>query len=167
MRSCSMPRKRRPRATEYCGYEIQDCSSGKDVLTDFTPEVAQCSRRILAAAAAVGRADCNIETGGDPVPVVTHLRLAAGRNFMTAGDGARDLTGLAVRARRRRLLAGRRHRLRIDLHRLRGGRRCEARRTKSDRQTRTEQKWFHFQLNAFGSLLQAKRAKSRRVPQMA
>ena len=52
----------------------------------------------------------------------------AGRlQFMTAGDGARDFTGLAVRARRRRLLADRRHRLRIDLHRLRGRRRCEAR----------------------------------------
>lgn len=80
----------------------------------FTPD--------LAAAAAVGRADYNIETGGDPVPVVTHLRLAA---VMTAGDGARDLTGLAARARRRRLLTGRRHR--FDLHRLRGRRRCEAR----------------------------------------
>ena len=121
----------------------------------------------LAAAAAVGRADHNVEAGGDPVPVVTHLRTAAGRNFMTAGDGARDLTRLAARARRRRLLAGRRQPLRIDLHCLRGRRLCEARRTKRDRQTGPKQKWFHFQLNDFGSVLQAKRAKSRRVLHVA
>jgi hypothetical protein len=101
----------------------------------------------LAAAAAVGPADHNVEAGGDPVPVVTHLRTAAGGNFMTAGDGARDPTRLAARARRHRLLAGRRQPLRIDLHCLRGRRLCEARRTKRDRQTGPKQNWFHFQLN--------------------
>ena len=121
----------------------------------------------LAAAATVGPADYNIEAGWDSVPVVPRLRLAAGRNFMTAGDGASDLSGLAALTRSRRFLGGGRQLLRIDLHSALGHRFCEARRTKRDRQTRTEQKWFVFQLNGFGSLLQAKRAKSRRVPQMA
>jgi hypothetical protein len=120
----------------------------------------------LAAAATVGSADHNIEAGGDSVPVVPHLRLAAGRNFMTAGDGASDFSGLAALTRSRRFLCGGRQLLRIDLHSAWSHRFCEARRTKRDRQARTE-KWFHFELNGFGSLLQAKRAKSRRVPQMA
>src|SRR5262245_19872090 len=119
----------------------------------------------LAAAATVGPADHNIEAGGDSVPVVTHLRLAAGRNFMTARDGASDFTGLAALTRSRRFLAGGRQLLCLDFHCRWGGRFCEARRTKRDRQTPTEQKRFHFQLNGFGLLLQAKRAKSRRVPQ--
>src|SRR5262245_23356160 len=115
----------------------------------------------LAAAATVGPADHNIEAGGDSVPVVTHLGLAARRNFMTARDGASDFTRLAALTRSRRFLGGGRQLLCLDLW---GGRFCEARRTKRDRQTPTEQKRFHFQLNGFGLLLQAKRAKSRRVP---
>src|SRR5262245_9177577 len=121
----------------------------------------------LATSATDGPADHDIEAGRHSVPVVTRLRLAAGRNFMTTGDGASDLSGLAALTRSRRFLGAGRQHLNIDRHSAWGHRCGVARRTKRDRQTRTEQKWFHFQLNGFGSLLQAKRAKSRRVPQMA
>src|SRR5262245_36214248 len=116
----------------------------------------------LATSATDGPADHDIEAGRHSVPVVTRLRLAAGRNFMTTGDGASDLSGLAALTRSRRFLGGGRQHLHIDRHSAWGHRCGVARRTKRDRQTRTEQKWFHFQLNGFGSLLQAKRAKSRR-----
>ena len=113
----------------------------------------------LAAAATVGPADHNIEACGDAVPVVTHLRLAAGRNFMTAGDGASDLTGLAALTRSCRLLGGGRQLLCIDRHCLWGGRFCEARRTTRDHQTRTGQKRFHCQLNGFGITFASKTGK--------
>ena len=51
---------------------------------------------ILAATAALGPADDNIEARRDAVPVVARFRMAARRDWVAATDGASNLAGLTA-----------------------------------------------------------------------
>ena len=83
-----------------------DVGHGQVFLPDFTPELVRDSPETLAAPPPRRRADDNIETGRDTIPVVAGFRVAARKNWVAAGDRACDLAWSARPSGRRGFLRG-------------------------------------------------------------